>query len=152
MSASSSPSASDTSTEASSSNYKFTIKGKWSPGDPKSDAGGNPSHASFSHNPQWTFLLTQYPFTTLAINLSQYDHRWQRRQPPLKAYDTSLGYFIMRMNDMKKRLGKFHTAKVLSQAPCFSNSRSISGIVSLPPGRYAIIPCTYKACQVRKQM
>lgn len=51
---------------------------------------------------------------------------------------------------MKRRQGKFHSAKVVGRCAYFHNVRHASGIFpNLPPGRYAVVPCTYVPSPVR---
>jgi hypothetical protein len=50
----------------------------------------------FGKNPQYGFTLND-PRTTLCVNLSQFDHRWQEPQPPLKKYDSMIGFFLVRL-------------------------------------------------------
>lgn len=51
---------------------------------------------SFGKNPQYGLTLND-PRTTLCVNLSQFDHRWQEPQPPLKKYDSMIGFFVVRL-------------------------------------------------------
>ena len=53
---------------------------------------------------------------------------------------------------MKRRHGKFRSYKMAGQAPYFTNTRDVSGVVRLPAGRYALIPCTYNPSPVRAQL
>jgi hypothetical protein len=50
----------------------------------------------FARNPQYVFQCSAAS-TTAVLTLSQADHRWQHPQPPLKKYESLLGFFVVRL-------------------------------------------------------
>lgn len=58
----------------------------------------------------------------------------------------------MVQHGLKRRQSRFHSSKVVAKAPVFHNARCVTGVVTLPPGRYAVIPCTYVPTPVRASL
>ena len=121
-------------------------KGRWVPGDDKSDSGSLPLYKSFASNPQYTFKVIQ-GMTDISINLSQKDNRWQEPVSTIPiAYHPkkdAIGFFIMKLDGIKKRIATYSTMKCVGRTPNWSPSRFVGTFVTLPVGRYSIIPCTY---------
>ena len=114
--------------------------GAWILGDVKSGAGGNPTNESFPQNPQYAFAVNEP--TKVVVTLNQTDIMFTKGLLYDKLYSEALGFCIMKITGTKSRSTKFHAMKLVGGSCIFAKTRSVSGILDLLPGRYAIIPCT----------
>jgi hypothetical protein len=117
---------------------------------------------AFTDNPMYPFAVTES--TTMVITLFQLDKRWNSTgrfgQDPTKVlasnflsrkdrleavmkYPVGLGFILARLSGLKIRLTDFRLKKIAHTSEFISFSNSISVVVSLFPGRYAIIPFTH---------
>jgi hypothetical protein len=117
---------------------------------------------AFTDNPMYPFAVTES--TTMVITLFQLDKRWNSTgrfgQDPTKVlasnflsrkdrleavmkYPIGLGFILARLSGLKIRLTDFRLKKIAHTSEFISFSNSISVVVSLFPGRYAIIPFTH---------
>jgi len=116
------------------------FKGEWKAADEVSGAGGMPKYKSFPVNPQYTFTAKE-PTKIVAI-LSQPDLRWTKGVAENK---DAIGFVLMELKGENKRVAKFTPKGMRGMSRTFAPSRDIAGIVNeVPPGRYAIIPCTFQ--------
>jgi hypothetical protein len=117
------------------------FKGQWKSGDKASGAGGMQKFKSFPVNPQYTFTCKE-PTKVVAI-VSQPDLRWTKCLPN---YKDAIGFVLMELKgETNKRIAQFTPKAMRGMSRTFGASRDISGIINeLPPGRYAIIPCTFQ--------
>ena len=116
---------------------------------------------NFTDNPMYPFSVTEP--TTLNICLYQKDRRWNigrlgdnprdvitksfsSRSERLQAcmeYSLGISFLIVRLNGLKHRLTEFKLKKIVAGSENMVFSNVTNNIVSLRPGRYAIIPYTH---------
>lgn len=114
-------------------------KGCWEPGSKISGAGGCPKFPTFPTNPQYGFTVSEQ--TEAIIQVTQGDNRWQHNNAK---YTNAVGFVLTQLTGDKKRLHKFNPKKMAGLSRTFAPMRSIAGRFDLKPGRYALIPCTFK--------
>jgi hypothetical protein len=117
------------------------FSGAWTKGSETSGAGGMPKYPSFSSNPQYTFTVETS--TKGVFVLSQQDNRWQGGGAK---YKTAVGWVCMKLLDpSRKRVKKFSQKRMAGMSRTYVPMRTVAGQISLEPGRYAVVPTTYKA-------
>jgi hypothetical protein len=114
-------------------------RGTWIPGDIKSGAGGFPGCAAWAQNPMYAFEVNQV--TKLVGVVSQRDLRWQTLSTA--GYENGVGFVVMKLAS-KNRATKFSMDKLAGRSRTFASSRSCAGMMTLEPGRYTLVPSTYK--------
>ncbi|GMH55212.1 hypothetical protein TrST_g2872 [Triparma strigata] len=114
--------------------------GSWILGDVKSGTGGKPLNDSFPQNPQYAFACSEP--TKVVITVDQKDLMFTKGFLYDKDYKVSIGFIVMKITGTKSRSTKFHAKKMMGGGVTFGKVRSISGVVSLMPGRYVVVPCT----------
>jgi len=117
-------------------------KGSWKPGHGMSGAGGCPKFPTFPKNPQYGFTVSEQ--TEALLQVTQGDNRWQHNNAK---YGTAVGFILAKLTGDKKRMHKFNPKKMAGMSRTFAPMRSIAGRFNLSPGRYGIIPCTFKPSQ-----
>lgn len=116
----------------------------------------------FTDNPMYPFAVTEP--TTMILTLYQYDKRWNSigryGQDPTKVltsqfysrkqkyesvmkYSLGIGFLLTRLSGLKIRTTEFRLKKISYTSQYISFSSSISVVLQLFPGRYAIIPFTH---------
>eukprot|EP00618_Florenciella_parvula_P036254 CAMPEP_0119472656 /NCGR_PEP_ID=MMETSP1344-20130328/4620_1 /TAXON_ID=236787 /ORGANISM="Florenciella parvula, Strain CCMP2471" /LENGTH=607 /DNA_ID=CAMNT_0007505629 /DNA_START=42 /DNA_END=1865 /DNA_ORIENTATION=- len=118
-------------------------RGQFIPGDSKSGGGGAPGEHSWPQNPQYGIEVDQ--ITTVAATVSCLDYRWQLL--PGAAYDAQIGFVVMALTGTKIRSTKFHPLKMKGQSIAYQVAPAMTGLCTLQPGRYAIVPSTIVADQ-----
>jgi hypothetical protein len=117
---------------------RVRYRGKWTPGDIKSGAGGYPAHASWPQNPMYAFEVNQT--TKLVAVVSQRDVRWQTLSAA--GYENGVGFVVMKLST-QSRAKKFSMKELAGMSRTYASDRCCAGMMSLEPGRYTIVPSTY---------
>ena len=101
--------------------------------------------------------------TTTGISLYQKDRRWNtgrlgdnprdvltkqysNRNERLRAcmeYSVGVAFLIVKLSGLKHRLTEFKLRKIVSGSECMVFSNVTNNLVTLRPGRYAVIPYTH---------
>jgi hypothetical protein len=115
-------------------------RGAWVPGDTKTGAGGMPKYPTFPTNPQYTFTVKEK--TRGVFIVSQKDNRWQTKGND--KYTTAVGWVIMKLLGDKQRCTKFKGKAMAGMSRTFVPARSVANTIDLAPGRYALVPTTFK--------
>jgi hypothetical protein len=116
---------------------------------------------SFTDNPMYPFSVSEP--TTMSICLYQKDRRWnmgrlgdnprdvlvkqyasrgQRLQACME-YPTGIAFAVVKLSGLKHRLTEFRLKKIVSGSECMVFSNIANNLITLRPGRYAIIPYTH---------
>jgi hypothetical protein len=118
------------------------FQGEWLEGSTVSGPGGAPTAENtntFTCNPQYGFSLNNE--AEVHVVLAQKDTRWQRGKPD---YDgCPLGFVVCALTDPHLRVHAYWRSKVKNPSPAWSKTRQVSERFTLPPGNYAIVPCTF---------
>jgi hypothetical protein len=122
------------------------FRGRWVPGDPKTGAGGCPEHVSWPQNPQYAFEVPEHG-TQVVVTLSTADVRFQSLDTAAgeagNGAISCIGFVVMALTGAKMRSTKFHPLKMRAQSPGFSRTPSVSAVMVLRAGRYAVVPSTF---------
>merc|ERR1712086_708706 len=121
-------------------------RGKWSPGSDVSGCGGMPKYPTFPTNPQYSFSVTEQ--TKAIFIVSQKDNRWQGGDAK---YKTAVGFVCMKLDGDRKRCPKFNSRKMAGMSRTFVPARTVAGQLNLSPGRYAVVPTTFKPGTVEEE-
>jgi hypothetical protein len=119
---------------------------------------------NFTDNPMYPFAVTEP--TTMVITLYQQDKRWNSegrygtdptvvptssfmsrkdRYESVMKYSLGIGFLIVRLSGLKIRLTDFQLKKIAYTSDFVSFSNTSSAVLTLFPGRYAVIPFTHCA-------
>ncbi|XP_078063284.1 calpain-3-like, partial [Mustelus asterias] len=128
-------------------------EGRWVPG---ISAGGTPSEATFSINPQFRLTLLEQDddpdsaqvACTIAVELLQ-KYRRQKDKSNYLYIGFSVYAIPEKFRIQPSRIGKkfFRYNRPAYQSGNYINSRSVARRFQLPPGDYVIVPTTFKRNQ-----
>jgi hypothetical protein len=119
---------------------------------------------NFTDNPMYPFAVTEP--TTMVLTLYQQDKRWNSegrygtdptvvptssfmsrkdRYESVMKYSIGIGFLIVRLSGLKIRLTDFQLKKISYTSDYVTFSNTSSAVLTLFPGRYAVIPFTHCA-------
>merc|ERR1711988_644532 len=101
----------------------------------------------FPKNPQYSFTVDEACKGTFI--LSQKDNRWQSKKNP--KYKTAIGWVCMALDEGKNRVVRFQKKHMKGMSRTFVPARTVAGTVELSPGRYSVIPTTFKPGTEKEQ-
>jgi hypothetical protein len=116
---------------------------------------------TFTDNPMYPFSVTEP--TTFSACLYQKDRRWNmgrlgdnardvltkqfasrgERLQACMEYPTGISFLVVRLSGLKHRLTEFKLKKIISGSENLVFSHVTNNILTLRPGRYAIVPYTH---------
>eukprot|EP00753_Platysulcus_tardus_P000361 PLAT10367.1.p1 GENE.PLAT10367.1~~PLAT10367.1.p1 ORF type:complete len:723 (-),score=420.00 PLAT10367.1:102-2270(-) len=108
-----------------------------------STAGGCPNFRTWVKNEQFSLVVEEE--TNVLISISQPDNRYHKpRSPVWNTYDNAIGFFVARHGDSKRPLMRLTRDAVVAMSPSFKAHRSVGTFAVLAPGRYVIVPSSFK--------
>lgn len=113
-------------------------EGSWT----EETAGGTLTSPSWKKNDQFNLELKQQ--TNLVIILNQPDMRWRvHRGPEWNQYPKPIGFVILKHTDYPNKQLTLNKQILAGRSRTFVAAREVSTEISLPSGRYVIVPSTF---------